>query len=96
MLVASCECDLYARWESATLARLYPKLRTRLSLSGKNSDPIPTIKEIAQLKHEYEIIQNLNIAGVIKAHELIASLPQCSRLNGVGALSHCENFCSSS
>ncbi|MEH2332979.1 trifunctional serine/threonine-protein kinase/ATP-binding protein/sensor histidine kinase [Nostoc sp.] len=31
----------------------------------------PTIKEIAQLKHEYEIIQNLNIAGVIKAHELI-------------------------
>ncbi|MEH2198257.1 trifunctional serine/threonine-protein kinase/ATP-binding protein/sensor histidine kinase [Nostoc sp.] len=32
----------------------------------------PTIKEIAQLKHEYEIIQNLNIAGVIKAHELIS------------------------
>ncbi|MEH2093619.1 trifunctional serine/threonine-protein kinase/ATP-binding protein/sensor histidine kinase [Nostoc sp.] len=31
----------------------------------------PTIKEIAQLKHEYEIIQNLNIAGIIKAHELI-------------------------
>ncbi|QLE47771.1 GAF domain-containing protein [Nostoc sp. C057] len=32
----------------------------------------PSIKEIAQLKHEYEIIQNLNIAGVIKAHELIS------------------------
>ena len=32
----------------------------------------PTIKEIAQLKHEYEIIQNLNIAGVIRAYELIS------------------------
>lgn len=32
----------------------------------------PTVKEIAQIKHEYEIIQNLNITGVIKAHELIS------------------------
>jgi predicted ATPase/signal transduction histidine kinase/tRNA A-37 threonylcarbamoyl transferase component Bud32 len=32
----------------------------------------PAIKEIAQLKHEYEIIQNLNIEGVIKPHELIS------------------------
>ncbi len=32
----------------------------------------PTVKEIAQLKHEYEIIQNLNIAGVIKTHELVS------------------------
>ncbi|MCC5604101.1 trifunctional serine/threonine-protein kinase/ATP-binding protein/sensor histidine kinase [Nostoc favosum] len=32
----------------------------------------PTVKEIVQIKHEYEIIQNLNIAGVIKAHELIS------------------------
>jgi serine/threonine protein kinase len=31
----------------------------------------PTVKEIAQIKHEYEIIQNLNIAGVIKTHKLI-------------------------
>ena len=31
----------------------------------------PTVKEIAQIKHEYEIIQNLNIVGVIKTHKLI-------------------------
>ncbi|MEH2325227.1 MAG: AAA family ATPase [Nostoc sp.] len=32
----------------------------------------PTVKEIAQIKHEYEIIQKLNIAGVIRAYELIS------------------------
>ncbi len=32
----------------------------------------PTLKDIAQLKHEYEITRNLDVAGVIKPHEIIS------------------------
>ncbi|MEH2255286.1 trifunctional serine/threonine-protein kinase/ATP-binding protein/sensor histidine kinase [Nostoc sp.] len=56
---------------ATVIYRAYSKAKERSVVIKLLKAEYPTIKEIAQLKHEYEIIQNLNIAGVIKAYELI-------------------------
>ncbi|MFW9264799.1 trifunctional serine/threonine-protein kinase/ATP-binding protein/sensor histidine kinase [Nostoc sp. CALU 546] len=61
-------------YEAATtvIYRAYSKAKGHSVVIKLLKAEYPSIKEIAQLKHEYEIIQNLNIAGVIKVHELIS------------------------
>ncbi|NEU77727.1 ATP-binding sensor histidine kinase [Nostoc sp. UIC 10630] len=57
---------------ATVIYRAYSKANGHLVVIKLLKAEYPSIKEIAQLKHEYEIIQNLNIAGVIKAHKLIS------------------------
>src|SRR6185436_5816997 len=57
---------------ATVIYRAYSKANGHLVVIKLLKAEYPSIKEIAQLKHEYEIIQNLNIAGVNKAHKLIS------------------------
>ncbi|MEH2252414.1 ATP-binding sensor histidine kinase [Nostoc sp.] len=56
---------------ATVIYRAYSKANGDLVVIKLLKAEYPTVKEIAQIKHEYEIIQNLNIAGVIKTHKLI-------------------------
>ncbi|MEH1939246.1 MAG: AAA family ATPase [Nostoc sp.] len=57
---------------ATVIYRAYSKAKEHSVVIKLLKAEYPTIKEIAQLKHEYEIIQNLNVAGVIRAYELIS------------------------
>ncbi|MGF2040371.1 MAG: trifunctional serine/threonine-protein kinase/ATP-binding protein/sensor histidine kinase [Nostoc sp. CmiVER01] len=57
---------------ATVIYRAYSKANERSVVIKLLKAEYPTVKEIAQIKHEYEIIQNLNIAGVSKPYELIS------------------------